>query len=71
MIMSGQSVTLPFRDQEDISHSLTPQQAVALGVYVTSAVSAIYQAAWAHKDALMLLTSAEDIEAYDITVNWP
>ena len=71
MALSGQAVTLPFRDEEDRSHSLTLEQAISLGVAVTNRVSEIYTAAWSHKDALSALTTAEAIEAYDLTAGWP
>ena len=71
LALTGQPAVLQFRDQEDRVHELTPQQAVELGLAVTQAVSAIYQVAWAHKDALAALQSRQEIESYDITVGWP
>ena len=34
MALAGQSTTLPFRDQEDVNHFLTPAQAVTVGMAV-------------------------------------
>ena len=69
--LSGQSPTLAFRDQENVTHELTPAQAVTLGLHVTTAVESFYQAAWVHKDAITAIETMEGIETYDLTVGWP
>lgn len=33
--------------------------------------STVLEAAWAHKDAINALQTEAEVEAYDITVNWP
>ena len=67
LILSGQNVTLPFRDQENRNYELTPAEGVALGIAVYTRIGNIAKAAWAHKDAL----TEENIDTYDITTGWP
>lgn len=65
--LQRQEVTLPFRDQENRTYEMTPGEALALGLAVSSRVGEIYKTAWAHKDAL----TEENIDTYDITIGWP
>jgi hypothetical protein len=65
------TTTQPFRDAENVTHTLTPQQAVDLGLAVADRVEAIYQASWDHKDAIAALTTVAEVNAYDITTGWP
>lgn len=71
LILAGQPVQLGFRDQEDISHTLTPDQMEAMGLYVSGAINAIYQASWNKKDEIQALETKESVDAYDITTGWP
>jgi hypothetical protein len=65
------TTTQPFRDKENATHTLTPQQAVDMGIAVSDRVEAIYQASWDHKDAIAALTTVADVDAYDISTGWP
>lgn len=60
--MGDTSSTLPFRDADDVTHSLTPQEMMALGDAAFMHKSAHYAAAWDLKDAI---DAAEDIEGVD------
>lgn len=60
-----------FRDANDLTHSLSDTEMMALGLSVQSHVSAVYAAAWIHKDALADLADKPSVEAYDITSGWP
>lgn len=65
------TTTLAFRDAANVTHSLTPQQAVDMGIAVGERVEGIYQASWIHKDAIERLTTVAEVDAYDISTGWP
>lgn len=65
------TTTLVFRDADNVTHSLTPQQAVDMGIAVAERVEGIYQASWIHKDAIERLTTVAEVDAYDISTGWP
>jgi len=71
MALTGQAVTLQFRDEADTTHEMTAEQMIAMGIAVGQRGSNIYIVSWAHKDAIDALTTAEEIEAYDFTTGWP
>lgn len=51
-LMGGQSTgTVPFRDADNVIHALSAEQVVALFAGAAGYVTAVYQAAWAIKDA--------------------
>ncbi len=60
-----------FRGADDQIYALSNTEMTALGLSVQSHVSAVYAAAWIHKDALADLTDKPSVEAYDITTGWP
>ena len=74
MILQGQEITIPFRDEEDKNHILTPEQTMTMGMAALTSYTAIYQTAWAHKDALKTIAengaTIAQIEAYDINTGW-
>ena len=70
IVMAGQAVNMPFRDQENIVHSMTPEQVVAMGMFIAAAIQSVYTASWVHADAIKQLTTLAEIEAYDISVGW-
>ena len=75
ILMSEQPIVMPFRDAEDLSHSLSPTETKTMGLSALSSYTSIYRVAWAHKDALKDLAlggaTISEIEAYDITTGWP
>ena len=72
LMAAGSSDTVPFRDAEDVTHTLTGAEAVQFGLAVMQWVSAHYAAAWAHKDAIKAMqTAGEDIADYDLSQGWP
>jgi hypothetical protein len=73
-LAAGAADPMPFRDRENVTHSLTPQQVVAMGAQALAFVSAMYTAAWAHKDAVSAAERAGDrvaVEGYDYSGGWP
>lgn len=68
---AGSSATMPFRDADDAVWDLAPAEVILLGTQAMAWVQAHYQAAWAHKDALLALETAEAVATYDITIGWP
>lgn len=72
LTMLGDTTTkLTFRDTENVTHEMTGSQAVTMGMAVSGFITAFYQAAWSHKDAIKDLTTIPSIETYDITTGWP
>lgn len=59
---------LKFRDATDTTHDLTPAEAIQLGLLVQSHVQFFYEKAWAFKDAIDAMTSAE-LDSVDVTDN--
>lgn len=59
---------LPFRDEENETHMLTPDQAIALALAVASYVGRLYQAKWAHDSAI---PAWDGSTAYDTLAFWP
>jgi len=71
LILKSQGVTgavVPYRDLENITHMLSPDQMIQIGMDILNKISAVYQSAWAIKSAV---ASAADPMAYDITAGWP
>lgn len=64
---------LQFRDTNDVTHSLTPQEMMALGDAAFLHKSAHYAAAWALKDAIDAAEDVAGVEAVDIydDAAWP
>jgi len=58
----------PFRDQEDRTHPMTPQQISELCVAASDRVTALYQAKWAHDDAIAAWNGSHP---YDTAAFWP
>lgn len=72
LVVAGDTTTLlDFRDAENVTHPLTGLQAVQMGLSVSGFISARYKAAWVHKDAIAALTTAQAVQDYDYTANWP
>lgn len=67
----GSSATMPFRDADDTVWDLAPAEVILLGTQAMAWVQAHYQAAWAHKAALLALATAEAVASYDVTAGWP
>jgi len=60
-----------FRDDDDATHMLTPQQFIVFAQTVLARVEAIYAASWAMKDALNAAATTADVRAVDIDSGWP
>jgi hypothetical protein len=54
---------IPFRDQEDAIHMLTPAQAIEMGLAVQNFVSGTYQWAWAKKAELAAAADKVTLDA--------
>jgi hypothetical protein len=69
---SGETgAVLAFRDAEDQTHALTPEEVIALGMAVTQHQAAIYAASWPIKDAITAAADQVALDAIDITAGWP
>lgn len=65
-VLASQGVTDPvidFRDQENVTHSLTPTQAIDMGMVVQTAISQHYAWAWAKKAEIDACTTIEELIA--------
>lgn len=72
--LKAQGVTdavLGFRGESNVTHPLTPQQMIDMGMAVQGATVATYGAKWAHDAAIDALTTVEAARAYDVTTGWP
>ena len=72
LIVAGDSsTTLSFRDAENVTHELTGQQALQMGLAVSAFISAHYKASWTHKDAISALTTPAAVGRYNLATGWP
>lgn len=62
---------IPFRDAENVTHMLTPDQMVAAGMAAQAFVSSVYQAKWSKANDINALTSITAINSYNLTTGWP
>jgi len=69
LVSMSSSETIAFRDSENVTHTLTPSQAVSMGLAVSTFISAHYTTAWAHKDAMKTL-AGQALADYDINTGW-
>lgn len=64
LILSNQGITdpvIPFRDQGDVIHLLTPTQAIMMGMAVQTFISATYAWSWGKKAAVMAAVVADQV----------
>lgn len=59
---------LKFRDANDVTHNLSPEEVITLGLIVQAHVQSFYEKAWALKDSIDSMTSAE-LDQLDVTSN--
>ena len=57
---------LKFRDANDVTHNLSPEEVIALGLIVQAHVQSFYEKAWALKDSIDFMTSVE-LDQLDVT----
>lgn len=67
----GAEASILFRDAANATHTLTPDQVVALGRAVSQRVAAIYVASWGIKDAVAGAPDQAALDALDISQGWP
>jgi hypothetical protein len=59
---------LKFRDANDITHNLSPEEVITLGLIVQAHVQSFYEKAWVLKDSIDSMTSVE-LDAIDVRNN--
>jgi hypothetical protein len=59
---------LKFRDADDITHNLSPEEVITLGLIVQAHVQSFYEKAWTLKDSIDSMTSVE-LDQLDVTSN--
>lgn len=74
IVLQGQGVTDPvisFRDQGNVTHNLTPAQAIAMGVAVSAFVSAVYANKWRIDDEIIdVAVDQSEVDAIDLESEW-
>ena len=68
VIAGTPDAVLKFRDANDVTHNLSPDKVIVLGLIVQAHVQSFYEKAWALKDSIDSMTSAE-LDQLDVTLN--
>jgi hypothetical protein len=71
LVLQSQGVLDPvmnFRDEENVTHQMTPTQMIVMGLTVSQFVSATYSSKWYHDEAVKAWDGSVE---YDYTVGWP
>ena len=68
VIAGTPDAVLKFRDATNVTHNLSPEEVIALGLAVQAHVQSFYEKAWALKDSIDSMTSAE-LDQLDVTSN--
>ena len=68
VIAGTPDAVLKFRDANDVTHNLSPEEVITLGLTVQAYVQSFYEKAWALKDNIDSMTSAE-LDQLDVTSN--
>ena len=66
VIAGTPDAVLKFRDANDVTHNLSPEEVIALGLTVQAHVQSFYEKAWALKDSIDSMTSVE-LDQLDVT----
>jgi hypothetical protein len=70
-IASGDDTPIHFMPVSNQLKTLTPQQAVDMGLHLKHRGEAVYQTAWVHKATLRAMADIDAVLAYDINAGWP
>ncbi|ULQ45977.1 DUF4376 domain-containing protein [Flagellatimonas centrodinii] len=71
LIAAGETgAVMPFRDAEDVTHMLTPQQAYDFSQAVGVRITALYQIKWQIRQQIDALPDAETAAAFDLDATW-
>ena len=65
------SAIVVYRTEDDVTHNIPASEMIQIAMQVMAQKQAVTTASWIHKDALALLNTREEIEAYHITTGWP
>jgi len=68
VIAGTPDAVLKFRDANDVTHNLSPEEVISLGLIVQAHVQSFYEKAWSLKDSIDSMTSAE-LDQLDVTSN--
>lgn len=69
LVLKAQGVTDPvlsFRDEQNVTHNLTPDEALAMGMAVQAHISQTYHWAWEKKQQIQAVTTAQELRAIEI-----
>lgn len=68
LVAGTPDAVLKFRDATDVTHNLSPEEVMTLGLIVQAHVQSFYEKAWTLKDSIDSMTSAE-LDQLDVTSN--
>jgi hypothetical protein len=71
MILQARAVTSPvlsFRDEQNVTHMMTPSQMIDMGMASSAFISASYTAKWVHDEAI---DEWDGATPYDMLSGWP
>lgn len=74
IVMHSSGITNPvlqFRAADNVVYDLSPLDVLQMSQAMLQRGQAWYAAAWAHKDAIAALTTAQEVADYEITFGWP
>lgn len=71
LMVTQSAETLVFLDCENVLHTLTGAQAVAMGMAVMAWRQGIYSASWHLKRTVFPLLTPQNLAAFDVAANWP
>lgn len=69
LILRSEGINLqviPFRDEGDVTHMLTPQQTIAMGLAVQEFIAGVYKWAWDKKAEIDACSTLEELDAVDL-----
>jgi len=72
LALKANNVTDPvviFRDEADVTHSMTPDEAIAFGMHVQQAITDIYKWSWDKKAEIDACTTLEELNNFVIIEN--
>lgn len=70
VVQNNTTDKISFKDEENIEHFMTGQEAALFGLQVSLFISNTYQKSWIHKENIDNLTTINEIESYNIHNGW-
>jgi len=71
LVATGANTALFFRDANNVTHSLTPTEAVTMALTAQSKISGVWSYSWGLKENVEAAVSIDDLRAIDVEAGWP